>query len=324
MATVGVIGLGAMGGSVAARLAKAGVSVHGYDISPAAVQRLMEAGGRGSSTSLDELMSSSDVIITSLPTDEILWESLQSGILERLQPRHTFVELSTVLPQTMEKIALALQDKVAEIVDAPVSGGPGEALAGKLSLLVGVGLPRKGQEHGQNGDQNGKLEVELQPRTREVLSKLGAINIVGTVGSGKSLKLINNMMSLANTAVAMEALQLGADLGLEYQTMYDVLGRSGASSLMFNKRVPYILADDFTARFAVRLAEKDLRLTLQMAHGQRYATPLLANVHQRYEAAMAEGLEDEDIVALIKLHRRSQAEKKANAGEDKADRPVES
>ena len=283
MASVAVIGLGAMGGAIAVRLTQNGVDVHGYDISKPAVDRFISAGGKASSNL--EAVTAAHIVITSLPNDEILWSVLQSGLIDKLRPDQTFVEMSTILPQTMTAVASALKDRVRESVDAPVSGGPNEAMAGELSLLVGV-------------------EGQLQPQTHDLLSKLGTVNLLGKVGNGKALKLVNNMMSLGTTAVAMEAFQLGAELGLDYKVMYNVLSKSGGGSTMFNKRGPYILQNDFTARFAVYLAEKDTGLALQMAHKQRYPTPLLANVHQRYESAIAQGLGEEDIVALIKLYKR--------------------
>ncbi|OBT71141.1 hypothetical protein VF21_09560 [Pseudogymnoascus sp. 05NY08] len=283
MSSVVVIGLGSMGGSIAHRLTQIGFDVHGCDISQSAIDRFISVGGKASSDL--EAVATAQFVITSLPNDEILWSTLRSGLIDKLHPNQTYIEMSTILPETMTAVATLLKDKVHEIIDAPVSGGPNEAKEGKLSLLVGV-------------------EGQLQAQTSDLLSKLGSVNLIGTVGNGKALKLVNNMISLGITAVAIEGFQLGAELGLDPKTMYDVLSKSSASSTMFNKRGPYILQDDFSARFAVYLAEKDTGLALQIAHKQRYPTPLLANVHQRYESAMAQGLGQEDIAALIKLNRK--------------------
>lgn len=286
MSSVGVIGLGAMGGAIAVRLTQAGFDVHGYDISQPAIDRFVSQGGTASSD-LDAV-AVAQFVITSLPNDEILWTALRSGLMDKLRPSQTLIEMSTILPQTMTDIASELKKKVhgVEIVDAPVSGGPNEARDGKLSLLVGV-----------EGEQ-------LQPGTNELLSKLGIVDLLGPVGNGKALKLVNNMISLGITAVAIEGFQLGTELGLDQETMYKVLCQSSASSKMFGKRGSYILENDFAARFAMYLAEKDTRLALQTAHSQRFPTPILANIHQRYESAIARGLGGEDIAALIKLDRQ--------------------
>lgn len=283
MPSVAVLGLGAMGGTLAARLVECGTEVHGYDISDAAIKRLQDNGGRAS-TRLEVALAGKDIVISNLPNDEILWSVVQGGLKDQLRPEQSFVETSTILPQTMVKIAAELDGKVREVVDAPVSGGPPEAQVGKLSILVGC-------------------DSDVSQSTLGVLSQLGTVHVLGKVGTGKSLKLVNNMISLSNTAIAMEALQLGKSLGLDYQTMYDVLTKSGGASTMLSKRGSYVIDDDFSARFEVSLAEKDTRLALELAHKQRFPTPLLANVHQRYEAAVAAGLSKEDICALIKLYK---------------------
>ncbi|KAG4410731.1 hypothetical protein IFR04_016130 [Cadophora malorum] len=285
MSSVAVIGLGAMGGTLAARLVECGMKVHGYDISRPAIERLQAKGGKASAN-LEQAISGADVVICNLPNDEILLSVVsQGGMINMLKSHQSFVEMSTILPATMIAVSKALQGKVREVVDAPVSGGPPEAKIGKLSLLVGA-------------------ERDLESRTYDVLSKLGTVLIVGKeAGSGKAMKLVNNMISMSNTAIAMEAMQLGRSLDLDYETMYNVLSKSGAASTMLNKRGQYVLDDDFTARFEVSLAEKDTRLALQLAQKLHFPTPLLANVHQRYETAMASGLAKQDICALIKLYR---------------------
>ncbi|KAF2486939.1 3-hydroxyisobutyrate dehydrogenase [Neohortaea acidophila] len=289
--SVVVIGLGAMGGAIAVRLKEQGVDVTGYDINPEARERFRAASGKVAADV--EVVRTADTVITSLPNDDNLCASLkEGGVIERLQPHQTFIEMSTTLPQTMVDVAESLRSKVRGVVDAPVSGGPNEAKAGKLSILVGV--------EGKDGDGEG----DLAPATRELLSNLGTVHIIGRPGNGKALKLVNNAISLSNTALAMETFQLGTALGLDRETMFKVISTSGGSSTMFKKRIPYVLDNDYSARFSVSLAEKDTRLALQTAGKLHFPTPLLANVHQRYEAAMAQGLGNEDIVALIKLYVR--------------------
>ena len=280
MPSVLVCGLGAMGGALAVRLLETGVDVKGYDIDEAAIQRFIDIGGKAC-CNLDTV-SEYEVIITSLPNDEILRSFVNDKLLDRLERHQTLVEMSTVLPQTMVDIARQLEDKVKQTVDCPVSGGPNEAKRGALSLLVGV-------------------DGELEPFVETMLSKVGTINLIGGVGQGKKMKLINNAISLSNTAIMTEAFRLGQELGLDLNTMYRTLSKSGAASTMLTKRIPYAIDDDYSARFSVELAEKDTRLALQMAHEEKFPTPLLANVHQRYESAIRKGLGREDIVSLIKL-----------------------
>jgi 3-hydroxyisobutyrate dehydrogenase-like beta-hydroxyacid dehydrogenase len=284
MASVLVVGLGSMGGAVAKRLLHTGVDVYGYDVNDSAMQRFKDVGGK---TSADlAILDNVDVVITSLPNDQILQSFINDNLLERLSSRHTLIEMSTVLPRTMTTIAETLQGRLKDVIDCPVSGGPNEAHQGILSLLVGI-----------EGDT-------LPPPINDLLSKVGSVNLIGTIGNGKTLKLINNMISMGNTAVFTEAFALGRELGLDPATMYNVLSKSGGSSTMLVKRIPYVLEDDYHARFSVELAEKDTGLALQMAHGVHYPSPILANTHQRYEEAMRRGLGGEDVVALIKLNEK--------------------
>lgn len=283
MTLIFVIGLGAMGGALALRLHECGYNVTGFDVSEAARERYKAAGGQAA-PSLDAV-EEKDVVITSLPNDEILLSVLRNELLAKLKSHHIVIEMSTILPQTMLVIADELKGKVKQLIDSPVSGGPNEAKRGALSMLVGC-------------------EAELEKPIRDLLATLGRVELMGKVGNGKTIKLVNNMISLGNTAVLTEAFQLGVELGLDPKTMYEVLCNSGGSSTMLKKRIPYVLDEDFSARFSVNLAEKDTRLALRMAHEQNYPTPLLANVHQQYQAAASRGFGEDDAISTIKLHRR--------------------
>jgi 3-hydroxyisobutyrate dehydrogenase len=168
------------------------------------------------------------------------------------------------------------------VVDCPVSGGPGEALAGKLVELVGA-------------------DDAALARVRPVLEALGTVEHVGAVGHGKTVKLLNNLMAMGNIVVAAEAFTLGVKLGLDRDDLFDVLSRSGGRSFHFLKRFPYALADDYSARFAVRLGEKDIRLGLELAHDADYPMPTASIVHQIFEMARAKGLGNEDVVAVLKV-----------------------
>lgn len=204
------------------------------------------------------------------------------GLLERMAGT-TLVELSTILPETMRRIAARAGSLGVRVIDAPVSGGPNEARAGALVLILG-------------GEED---DIE---KARPVLELLGKLEIVGPAGAGKAMKLVNNVMSMCNVAVAAEAFTLGTSYGLDPRRLYEVLSTSGGRSGQFVKRIPYALDRDFTARFAITLAEKDLRLAIQMAHELTSPMPVAAGVHQLYEQAIGRGLGGEDQMAVIKLY----------------------
>jgi 3-hydroxyisobutyrate dehydrogenase len=274
-----VVGLGVMGGAIAQRLIESGFPTLVYDVDPAAIARLVEKGGTASSL---EDAGAADVILTSLPNDQIITAAIvDSGVLRHWSGT-VLVDLSTTLPATVRAIAEAGAQHDVAVVDCPVSGGPGEALAGKLVELVGA-------------------DDAALARVRPVLEALGTVEHVGAVGHGKTVKLLNNLMAMGNIVVAAEAFTLGVKLGLDRDDLFDVLSRSGGRSFHFLKRFPYALADDYSARFAVRLGEKDIRLGLELAHDADYPMPTASIVHQIFEMARAKGLGNEDVVAVLKV-----------------------
>ena len=280
-ARIGVVGLGAMGGAIAARLAAQGWAVLGFDRDAAAVER---AAAEGISPAAIEQVTGVDLLITSLPHDEIVIEVV-TALAPRLE-RVRLVEMSTILPETMRRVTELLDGRVGELIDAPVSGGPDEARAGALSLMVGAA-------------------AEPGPLVRSVLASLGVVNPVGGLGDGKALKLVNNLIAMGNIAVMAEGFELGAALGVEPRVIYDVVNRSGGRSNHFAKRIPWALEDDFRARFAVRLAEKDLGLAATSADALGMHLPVTDLARSRFRDAMDAGLAEEDAIALVKLYRSS-------------------
>lgn len=281
--TVGLIGLGAMGGAVGRRLLECGVDLTVFDISAEAVAALTELGARSVST--PELLTSTDIILVSLPNDDIVRDVLVTrGLLDQLSGK-IVVELSTILPDTMRALDEIATKAGVTMVDSPVSGGPNEALAGKLVLMVGC-------------------DAAVLEQVRPVIGHLGAVEHVGAVGDGKVVKLVNNMMSMGNIVVAAEAFSLGTRLGLDPTRLYEILSTSGGRSGQFVKRMPYVLEGDYHARFALSLAEKDLRLALAMGHGATFPLPVAAAIHQMYEMGVAAGVGGEDQIAVIKLYDR--------------------
>jgi 3-hydroxyisobutyrate dehydrogenase-like beta-hydroxyacid dehydrogenase len=277
---VSILGLGLMGGSMCERLLEEGLRPRVFDVDPARVSRLASLGAEASTA---EGVAEGDVLLTSLPSDAVVESALlSSGLVASLRGR-VLVELSTILPPTMEKVAAAAAEHGVAVVDCPVSGGPVEARAGTLTLLVGA-------------------DDDAWRRAEPVLARLGTAERVGRPGQGKAIKLVNNVMAMGNMVIAAEAFALGEKLGLDPSRMFDVLSRSGGRSHHFLKRMPYVLERDFTARFALALGEKDLRLALDMAHQADYVMPATSTVHQMYEIGRARGLEGEDIAAIVKLY----------------------
>lgn len=278
----GVIGLGAMGGAVVKRLCALGHETVAFDISQRAVEAAVEAGGIAASTAAEA--AAVDVLITSLPTDDSLLELMSDAALRRNLAGGTLVEISSILPQTMQQVAALAGSEGIRVVDAPVSGGPSDVLAGTLVLLVGA-------------------STDDLDAVRGVLAMLGRVEHVGEVGLGKAIKLVNNVMSISNFVVAAEAFGLGVRLGLSEEQMLHIISESGGRSFMFTKHMPNAIQDDFSPKFALRLSAKDIRLALTAGEHVGYSMGAAAEVLAALDRAMERGLADENFSSVLKVFR---------------------
>lgn len=281
-ASVGVIGLGAMGGSVARHLSALKVATTVYDLDPAAVGRVVAAGcvAAGSPAAAAD----ADVVITSLPSDAPLLEVMTDPDVLANLAGGILVELSTVLPDTVLAIATQAAQYGIRVIDAPVSGGPGDAAGGTLVLFVGA-------------------DEEALVAARPVLDLLGRVEHVGTVGMGKAMKLVNNTMSIGNLSVAAEALGLGRRMGLDEQRMVEVISASGGRSFMFGKHMPNVLKDDFTPGFMLSLGAKDIRLALTVAANAEFDMPIVSGVSSALERGIAQGYGTDNFSSVVKVYR---------------------
>lgn len=284
--TVGVIGLGRMGGSAANHLVNEGFAVHGHDVAPAAREAAGEYGVVVGETPA-AVANAVDVVVTSLPTPEIVEDVYtdEDGVLDGAGDALAAIEISTIDPDTTERLARAAEDAGVQFVDAPVSGGPEAASDGTLTMMLG-------------GDET----VLNTPPVAPVVDALSdPAYHVGAVGAGHTAKLLNNVMSMGNLLLAMEAVAMGVDRGLDGKRLLDVLSNAGGSSNQFEKRLPRALNRNFEPGFAVELARKDLGLALTAADGSDHSMPVTSLIHQLYVRAVQDGYGEEDAVAVAKL-----------------------
>jgi 3-hydroxyisobutyrate dehydrogenase len=283
--TIGFVGLGMMGGQMAKRLVEQGYRVTGYDVDAERAGRAEKAGvGRAKSPAA--AAESAEFVLSSLPDPAALRRAYLGvdGVLSAIRSGTTLIDLSTVDPDTWREVAAAASAKGAGCLDAPVSGGPSDAGSGKLVFLVGG-------------------EDAVLARSRPLLLTLGTeIHHVGPLGSGQIIKLVNNVMSIGNVAVAAEAMVLGVKAGMDPQRLFEILSTSGGRSHHFLKRFPNVLAGDFTPYFGIGLSRKDIALALGMA--ARLEVPMLvaSTVRQVYEAAHARGFGQLDMAGVTRLY----------------------
>jgi 3-hydroxyisobutyrate dehydrogenase-like beta-hydroxyacid dehydrogenase len=234
---IGFVGMGTMGGPMARRLASVGFAVRGFDVS-AERSRQAAAAGVALATGPADAARDADVVLSSLPDPATVRRAYlgPDGVLSAIKAGAILIDLSTIDPETWREVAAAARAKSVDCLDAPVSGGPLEAGNGKLVFLLG-------------GD------AAVLERARPVLIALGTeLHHIGPLGSGLVVKIVNNMMSIANVAVAAEAMVLGVKAGVEPKRLFEILSTSGGRSHHFLKRFPNVLAGDFTPNFGIGLS----------------------------------------------------------------------
>ncbi len=273
---VGVVGLGRMGHAMASTLRRAGFDVVGYDLMPAARERAREDGIRVVA-SLGEIFARTRIAVSSLPLGADV-EAIVTGpdglIAAAREPGFLLIDTSTAEPATTRALHALLKQHGHAILDAPVSGGPGGAAQGTLTMMVG----------GEAAD----LE-----RAGPVLDALSAKVVhVGGPGAGNVAKLVNNLLCAAHLITNGEALRLAAAAGVDPESVMRAVnaasGRSGVSEV----NVPrWILSGSFDSGFTMGLMRKDVRLAVDLVR-QTQADAPLSEVVGRFWAQSAETLAD--------------------------------
>lgn len=281
---LGFVGVGNMGKPMATSLLKANHQLTIYDINPKPLEELAKLGATAKSKP-SEIPPSVDVIFLSLPSHIIVEEVMLGvdGVLSTLQSGQIVVDTTTSLPSVSKKIAELVKAKGADFLDASVSGGPDGAAAQTLTFMV--------------GGEAGVLE-----RVKSLLETMGKkIFYIGPHGSGNTMKLVNNLISITNTACFIESLVVGTKAGINPATLFEVISSCSGNSYSFQKKAPRILDGNFKAMFALDLEYKDLYLGTMMAQEIKAPVFLASVAKQLFEMARARGLGSEDNVALVKV-----------------------
>ncbi len=285
MPTVGIIGLGRMGGNMAKVLLEEAWPVIGFDIDESATTKLVSAGG-SVAESPGAVATQADVVLTSLPDPATVRAAYLSddGILSGDVGGTVGLETSTIDPDTSREVAAEAADRDMTVIDTPVSGGPEMAREGGMTMIIG-------------GDEDG-----LPDDAHKVISALaGTDYYVGQLGGGHTVKLVNNVMSMSNLLIALEAMGLAIGEGLDGEIVYEIISNSGGSSNQFEKRIPRVLNRNFEPGFTVGFSQKDLGLALDAASSIDYPMVATGTIHQLYTEAVAAGYESEDCSAAGKL-----------------------
>ena len=255
---VGFIGLGTMGGAMAANLQKAGHRLTVHDVNRKAADGHV-ARGAAWAESPKALAAVSDVIFTSLPAPADL-ESVATrpdGLLAGIAPGAAVFDLTTNSPTTVRSLETLFRERGAHFLDAPISGGPAGAVSGKLALWV-------------SGDR------AVFDRHKAVLDAMGdQISYVGEIGAGTVAKLVHNLAGMAMQVALTEAFTLGVKAGLEPMALYDIVSQGLVGKRRTFEALLPTLADTFDpppAVFALRLAQKDVSLATRL--GRELGVPM--------------------------------------------------
>jgi len=291
MAKIGFVGLGNMGGPMVTNLLKVGHDVQVFDIVPALIEKSV-ADGAVAVDSASDSVNGVDVFISMLPAS-VHVESLylgKGGILSVLGKETLVIDCSTIASSSAIKVGEAAAAKGITMLDAPVSGGVGGAVAGTLTFIVG------GSDMG--------LE-----QARPILEDMGKnIFHAGGPGAGQVAKICNNMLLSVLMTGTAEALQLGVDNGLDPAVLSEIMRKSSGGNWALEIYNPYPgvmdgvpASKDYEGGFLVDLMIKDLGLAMEAALSKNASTPMGSLARNLYIAHGDNGFGRKDFSSIQKM-----------------------
>lgn len=287
MESIGFIGLGHMGGNMAARYLAAGYTVYGEDRNRKGAQQLVDQGLHWCETPR-ELAEAADIVFTSLPNDDVLEQVTEAadGILAGLTAGKVWVDVSTVSPRVSRELAARARERGAAMLDAPVSGSVPQVQSGTLTIMVG-GNP------------------DAYRRVEPILRQLGTPTRVGENGQGLALKLAINISLAVQMLAFAEGLFLAERDGVDREVAVDVMTQSPIGSPMLKARAPLVLDLPDDAWFDIGLMHKDIRLALSMAAELDIDLASAEAADQALTRAEELGYEHRDLAALFTVLEQS-------------------
>jgi 3-hydroxyisobutyrate dehydrogenase len=294
MATIGFIGLGNMGGPMAANLMKAQHKITGYDVVSAPMNNLELQGGKAAATAAEAAMAG-DIVVTMLPAGPQVRAVYlgPDGIIAKAKKGALLIDCSTIDVETARLVTEEARKAGFEMLDAPVSGGVMGAQGGTLTFMVGG------------------TEAAFK-KGRPILANMGrTIVYAGPAGSGQTAKICNNMMLAVSMIGVCEGFALAEKLGLSAQTLWDICSTSTSQCWAMTNYCPMPgpvpgapSNRGYPAGFTAANMLKDLRLSQQAAGGASAATPMGAAAANLYQLFVDGGKGALDFSAIMQLVRR--------------------
>ena len=291
MKNIAFIGLGNMGGPMAANLVRNGESVVVFDLVADAVKQLEDKGAMAAA-SPQEAVTNADVVVTMLPAAQHV-KSLylgEQGIIAHAKTGALFIDCSTIDAQSAKEVGAGAINAGYAFIDAPVSGGVAGAAAGTLTFIMG-------------GDD------AAVSRAKPVLKHMGAnLFHAGELGAGQIAKLCNNMLLSVLMTGTSEALQLAIANGLDPKVMSDIMLQSSGCNWTLQKYNPcpdvmdnVPSSNQYQGGFMVKLMNKDLSLAMEAAQQVGASTPMAAAAQALYRMHQLKGNADRDFSSIFEL-----------------------
>ena len=252
---IGWIGLGNIGGVMAANLIKEGYHLMVHDLEYKAAEKLIAAGAEWADTP-QALAAKAGSIITSLPGPPQVKAVMEGehGVFAGIRPGSTWIDMSTTDAEEVERLGRIAAEKGVSVLEAPLTGGVTLAKAGGITMLVGG-------------------EKDVFDSQLPMLQKIGGkILLMGPLGSASIVKVITNLLALGHLIMAGEAFMLGNQAGIDPKALLEGIQASSGNSYTIDKELPLVYNGSYDVGFSMALACKDLGLT--MKHARKYGVPL--------------------------------------------------
>jgi 3-hydroxyisobutyrate dehydrogenase len=289
MRTVGIVGVGNMGGGMAAHLLEQGWQVGVHDIARAKVEALREQGAVACTDAADAARAAGTLIVCvvdAAQARDVLFGA--GGAIANLERGDTVMLCPTIAPEDVEAIAGELAARGVAAIDAPMSGGPARARDGSMSLMVACD----------------DAVFESNRALIEALSRQ-VFRIGERIGDGARTKLVNNLLAGINLVGAAEAMALAQRMGLDLRRTLAVIEQSSGQSWIGSDRMRRATDGDYEPRAHMTLLAKDTRLAIEAARSAGFEGPLGAAARDAFARAIGQGLADLDDAAVFKLLSRS-------------------
>jgi 3-hydroxyisobutyrate dehydrogenase-like beta-hydroxyacid dehydrogenase len=282
--SLGFIGLGNIGGAIAANLLADGHQLWVHDPDQKRQGSIVEKGARGTGSAA-EVAQNAEMTFVSVPTPAIM-EGVSERWLEGSRAGSVLIDLTTNAPETVRRVGDRLAKSGRALLESPLTGGAPGARARMLVFLVGAERP-------------------IFERCAPILGTIGRATFhMGPLGTGNVAKLVNSLFAFATTWVSLEGLAICAKSGIDLRTMIEMVRTAGGGNLFIDRMVEGINERGRPTEFALELAAKDAGLLLDVAREASVPTPVAAEVAQALVAAKSLGYGDRDFTDLVEVVER--------------------